>query len=122
MKPKSQITNEKLKQSVLITLADQEMVRIMNSVILHSKSITEIIRETDIPHTTAYRKIKWMLAQDLLTVERIVVSKDGKKFSLIRSVFKSIDVRYQYHDVIIEVERNVDILQKTAQKIFTLES
>jgi hypothetical protein len=119
---KIQVTNEKLKQSILTSLADPEMASILNSAIIHPKSINEIINETAIPHTTAYRKIKWMLDNNLLTVEKIVVNKDGKKFSLIKSVFRSIYVRYEHHNVTIEIERNVDLLQNTAQRIFSLDS
>jgi hypothetical protein len=122
MLAKIPITNEKLKHAILAALADQEMVNIMNSAIIWPKSINDIIRETVIPHTTAYRKIKWMLEYGLLTVDKIVVSKDGKKFSLIKSVFKSIDTSYEYDKVSIVVEHNMNIIQKTAQRIFSLDS
>lgn len=114
------VTGE-LKQSILTVLADKEMVTIMNSSILHPRSIVDIIRETGLPHTTTYRKIKWMISHGILTVEKIVVSKDGKKFSLIRSIFKSIEVRYEYQDVSIQVDRNVDTISKITQRIFSLE-
>jgi len=116
------INNEKLKQSILTCLADREMVNIMSSAIIQSKSINDIIKETDVPHTTAYRKTKWMLENGLLVVEKIVVSKDGKKFSLLKSVFKSINTRFEYDKITVEVEQNVDTLQKIAQRIFSLNS
>ena len=114
------INNEELKQSLLTTMGDKEMVRILNATILQSKSITDIIKETNIPHTTAYRKTKWMVEKGLLTVDRIEVSSDGKKFSLLRSVFKSIESKYEYDKLTVEIEQNVDLLQKIAQKIFSL--
>ena len=116
------IYNEKLKNSILTSLADQEMVNIMNSAIIHSKSITDIIRETCIAHTTAYRKIKWMVEKGLLVVEKIDITEDGKKFSLLKSVFKSINVRYEYDKVTVEVEQNINTLHKIAAKVFSLDS
>jgi predicted transcriptional regulator len=106
----------------LTSLADQEMVKIMNSIIFHSKSITAIIREAGIAHTTAYRKIKWMVEKGLLVVEKIDITEDGKKFSLLKSVFKSISVRYEHDEVTVEVEQNVNALHNMAAKFFSLNS
>ena len=115
------IHDERLKNSILTSLADQEMVKIMNSIIIHSKSITDIIREASIAHTTAYRKIKWMVEKGLLVVEKIDITEDGKKFSLLKSVFKSMTVRYEYDRVTVEAEQNVNTLQKITEKIFSLD-
>ena len=120
--PRIPINNEKYKESILTALADGDMVNVMNSAVIQPKSITEIIRETDISHTTAYRKAKWMVENGLLVIEKIVVSKDGKKFSLLKSVFKSINIKYEYDRVTVEIEQNVDVLHKVAQRIFSLES
>lgn len=120
MQPKILVATEELKRAILTALADPEMVGIMNSAVARSRSINDIIRETGLPHTTAYRKIKWMICHGLLIVEKIVVSEEGKKFSLVKSIFKSIEVRYENHDVAISAERNVDTLHKTAQRIFSL--
>jgi len=116
------IYKEKLKNSILTSLADQEMVNIMNSAIIHSKSIIDIIRETSIAHTTAYRKIKWMVEKGLLVVEKIDITEDGKKFSLLKTVYKSINVRYEYDKVTVESEQNVNALQDITVKIFSLDS
>jgi len=119
--PKIPINNEKFKQAILTALADKEMVNITNSTIIQSKSINDIIKEIGIPHTTAYRKTRWMLENGLLIVEKIAIGKDGKKFSLLKSVFKTINARYEYDKVTVEVEQNVDTLQKVAQRIFSLD-
>jgi hypothetical protein len=38
-------------------MADPEAVSIINSTMNQSKSVSDIIKETNMPHTTAYRKI-----------------------------------------------------------------
>jgi len=120
--PRIPINNEKYKESILTALADGDMVNVMNSAVIQPKSISDIIKETDISHTTAYRKAKWMVENGLLVIEKIVVSKDGKKFSLLKSVFKSINIKYEYDRVTVEIEQNVDVLHKVAQRIFSLDS
>ncbi len=46
-------------RAVLTTLADNEITKILDSTINHLKSVNEISKETNMSHTTAFRKIKW---------------------------------------------------------------
>lgn len=115
------IKNPRLKRSILSALADEETMSILDSAILEPKSVNQIIKETDIPHTSTYRKVKWLLDNDLLINEKFIITSDGKKSTLFRSVFKSITVRYRQKDMIIEVENNVDVIEKTARRLFSLE-
>ena len=78
----------------------------------NSKSVSQIIRDTEIPHTTAYRKIGWLLEEKLLVVDKIDITEDGKKSSLFRTVLKSFNIKYEYNNVIIEPEQNSDTLKK----------
>jgi hypothetical protein len=100
-------------------LADEEMMKILDSVMYHSKSIVDISREYNIPHTTCYRK--WLLNEGLVIVDRIIITPEGKKFSLYHSVLKSINVKYESNNVIIEAEQNFDIIKKTMSRFYSLE-
>ncbi|MGC1932964.1 MAG: hypothetical protein WA667_28655 [Candidatus Nitrosopolaris sp.] len=56
------IESQRIKRALLIALTDEEMIKIMNCVIDHSKSFSDIIAEnSSISRTTAFRKIKWLL-------------------------------------------------------------
>ena len=116
------ISKEKLKDAILIAIGDKEMVQIMNCSMYKSVSVNEIIKETGIPHTTAYRKIKWMLENGILITERILITEDGKKSSLIKSTLKSISVNYERNEIIVQAEYNVDPLSRTVNKFFSLDS
>ena len=85
------------------------------------KSGNQIVRETDISHTTAYRKIKWLVEEGLLIVDKIQVTEEGKKSSFFRTVLKSFTVKYEYNNVVIEAEQNVDSLKKITEKFFSLD-
>jgi len=60
------INNNELKQDILTALADKEMLKILNLSMYNSKSVNDIIRESDISYTTVYRKIKWLLDKEYL--------------------------------------------------------
>ena len=95
------VKSQRAKKAILTSLADEEMVKILNSIMNSSKSINQIIRETNIAYTTCYRKMNWLLEEGLVILDKIVITSEGKKFSLFHSVLKSINVRYENNDVII---------------------
>jgi DNA-binding transcriptional ArsR family regulator len=115
------IKNERLKRAILAALADTELQKILDASMYQSKSVNDIILETNVSHTTAYRKIKWLVEEKLLIVDKIEITEDGKKSSLFRTILKSFNVRYEYNNVVIEAEQNFDTLRKITEKFFSLE-
>lgn len=115
------IKSEKLKRAILAALADTELQKILDAVMYQSKSVNQIIHETNVSHTTAYRKMRWLVEEKLLIVDKIEITEDGKKSSLFRTVLKSFNVRYQYNNVVIEAEQNVNTLKKVTEKFFSLD-
>jgi hypothetical protein len=115
------IRSQKTKTSILLALADPEMKSILDFAAYESKSINQIIRECDIAHTSAYRKVKWLLENNLLVTDSFVITQDGKKSSLVRSVFKSITVKYTPVDMVVEIEQNIDVLEKTTRRMLSLD-
>jgi hypothetical protein len=116
------IKSQRVKRALVAALADEEMIKIMNCVMNHSKSFIDITRENnDIPYTTAFRKIKWLLNEGLLIVDKIVITDAGKKFSLYHSTLKTISVKYENNEMIVEAEQNYDIARKWVGRFFSLD-
>lgn len=114
------VKRDTFKHAIMTAMADKEMVKILDCATFRSRSVNDVIRETGISHSTAYRKIKWMLEESLLFTERIEVTPDGKKFSLFRSTLRSINARYEHGKLAVDIEYNVDVLEKTAERLFSL--
>jgi len=116
------ISNQKIKKAITVALADEDMMKIMNSVTDESKSIRSIMIERNIAYTTAYRKTKWLLSQSLLVVDRFEITPDGKKSSLVRSALRSISVKYEEDGtVFVEAEENVNALKKVMKNFLSME-
>jgi len=116
------ISNQKIKKAITAALADEDMMKIMNSVTDESKSIRSIMTERNIAYTTAYRKTKWLLSQSLLVVDRFEITPDGKKSSLVRSALRSISVKYEEDGtVFVEAEENVNALKKVMKNFLSME-
>lgn len=114
------VKNERSKRAILAALGDTELQKILDATMFNSKSVSQIIRDTEIPHTTAYRKIGWLLEEKLLVVDKIDITEDGKKSSLFSTVLKSFNIKYEYNNVVIEAEQNYDTLKKITEKFFSL--
>src|ERR1043166_8732652 len=116
------IKSQRIKNALLTALADEEMVKIMNCVMNQSKSFNDITAENrDIPHTTAFRKTKWLLNNEFLIVDKIIITPAGKKFSLYHSTLKAINVKYENTNVIVEADQNFDIPKKWVANFFSLD-
>jgi hypothetical protein len=115
------IQNERSKRAILATLADTELQKILDAAMFNSKSVNQIIKDTGISHTTAYRKIGWLLDEKLLVVDKIHITEYGKKFSLLRTVLKSFNIKYESNNVVIEAEQNFDTVKKVTDKFFSLD-
>ena len=115
------IKSQRAKRAILTALADEDMTKILDAVMIHSKSINDIIRENNIAHTTGYRKTNWLLKEGLLIIDKIIITPEGKKYSLFHSVLKSITVKYEHKDVIIEAEQNYDIIEKKMARFYSLD-
>src|SRR5215831_15295474 len=114
------VRRERLKRGILAVLADMELQKILDVAMHQSKSANQIIRESNVSHSTGYRKIGWLLDNKLLIVDKIEITEDGKKSSLFRTVLKSFNVKYEHNNVAIEAEQNYDTLRKITENFFTL--
>jgi two-component system, OmpR family, sensor histidine kinase VicK len=106
---------------VLTALADNEMMKILDSAMNQSKSVNEILKETSIPHSTGFRKLKWLLNEGLIMLDKIIITPDGKKFSLYHTTLKSISVKYEDANVVVKAEPNFAITKKSIMKFFSLD-
>lgn len=114
------ILDSQKRKAILTALADPEAVSIIDSTMNQSKSVSDIIRETNVPHTTAYRKIKWLVDEQLLVVDKILINDEGKKYSLFHSVFRSIIVKYENNKILIDAEENIEPLNRLTERFFSL--
>jgi len=92
--------------NLLRALADDHSRKIIACTIYGGKSVADIVRECNIPHTTAYRLVNELKRQGFLFVERTAVGRDGKKYLLYRSSVKNAIVKFDESQIAIEVSPN----------------
>ena len=115
-----QVAEEERKKAVLRALLDDQSRVILTSTMLVPKSVVDITREQRIPVTSAYRKVKELKEFGLLRVERIVLTDDGKKYELVRSVIRAANVQFDKGILDVDVTTNVEADEKVVKRFFTL--
>lgn len=100
------IRDENVRKALLGVLADEEALRVIASTILKPKSVLELMRECNLPHTSAYRLVNELRDSGLLVAERQVVTENGKKYALYKSTFKGVAVRFEHGELELEVDSN----------------
>ncbi|MDG6995102.1 MAG: helix-turn-helix transcriptional regulator [Nitrososphaerota archaeon] len=109
------ITNAAVKESLIRALADDYSRKIMLSTIVKPDSVEGLSRSLDIPISTAYRRVNDLKESGILTVEKTILTEDGKKFELYRSAFRTFRIDLNQGEISIEAELNEDVAGRFAR-------
>ena len=101
------ITDEKQKKIIVDALLDEYSRKILDSTIDESKSITDIMREQGIPMTSTYRRVKLLMDNKLVKVERSMVTDDGKRYFLYLSNIKDASIQFNKGELLVEITPNI---------------
>ena len=78
----------------------------MNFTIEKPKSVVEIVKECDIPMTTAYRRVKELEESKILKVTGSIITDDGKKYFLYQNRLKSVYVVFGLESLEVQIVEN----------------
>jgi len=95
-----------LRKAILKALSDDYSRTIMNATIEKSKSAVDLVKECDIPMTTAYRRIHELEESKILKVTGAIVTDDGKKYYLYQNRIKSIYVTFGLESLDVQIVDN----------------
>jgi DNA-binding Lrp family transcriptional regulator len=109
------IASRKIQYYLLKALSDEYSRKILMETIYKAQSVEELSRLLDIPISTAYRRVKEMSAEGLLTIERTVMGADGKKYETYRSAFKGFKIDLDRIDAEMDVELNEDVANRLSR-------
>ncbi len=96
-------------------LADDYSRKILLETINKAESVEELSRSLDIPISTAYRRVNEMKEEGILTVEKTILTQDGKKFELYRSAFRTFHINLNQGEIDIDVELNEDVASRLSR-------
>ncbi len=106
------VQEESLKRAVLEAMADDCSLAILKGTTLRARSATELVHEFSLPSSTVYRRIDDLAKTGLLAIDSIILTNDGKKFSLYRSTIRHIRAEYNAGKLEVTIALNEDVLSK----------
>jgi predicted transcriptional regulator len=109
------IDNLKLRDSLISALADEYSRKIILRTINRAESVEDLSRAENIPISTAYRRVNELKEVGLLTVEKTILTGEGKKYELYRSAFKSFVIDLEQGEIAIDAELNEDVATRLSR-------
>jgi predicted transcriptional regulator len=103
------ITSQSVKDALIRALADEYSRKILLSTINQAKSVEDLSQHENIPISTTYRRVNEMKEVGLLTVEKTILTGDGKKYELYRSAFKTMHLNLEQGQIEIDADLNEDV-------------
>lgn len=99
-------------EALASTVLDGRCRAILAATMARPKSAEELSGECSIPLVSCYRKLRDLIERDVLVVERIVISGDGRRFALYRSSFSSLEFLLENGELTVEARLNPGVLGK----------
>ncbi len=105
-----------LPKALLEALGDDPSRRILNSAIAAGKTVEEMSAEQGLPLSTCYRKVRGLLDEGLMILERMVVTQTGKRYAVYRTSILEAKISFNDGAVDIQVTPNPDVLDKLRRR------
>jgi DNA-binding transcriptional ArsR family regulator len=99
----------KMGSALLRAMSDPTAAIILNATITQGRSVEEICAQNGVPISTAYRRMHELVKEGLVTVERAIVTGDGKKYMIYRTMFSKVSVDFETGACRIEAVPNMGL-------------
>jgi len=109
------ITGQQVRDALIRALADDYSRKILLNTVDQARSVEEMSHSLQIPISTTYRRVNEMREEGIITVEKTIITEDGKKFELYRSSFKGINLQLEKGEIVVDVELNEDIATRLSR-------
>jgi len=103
-----------LSRVFLESFADQDKKAILGSVTDDSLIIAKILETCNIPQTSGYRKINFLIKNGLLVANGFELAQDGKKVRKYETIFDNVKVDIIKNNVAVKVQLKKSLLAESS--------
>jgi len=103
-----------LSKVFLESFADQDKKVILGSVMDESLIIAKILETCNIPQTSGYRKINFLINNGLLVANGFELAQDGKKVKKYETIFDNVKVDIIKNNVAVKVQLKKSLLAESS--------
>ena len=94
------------RKAILKALSDEYSRTIMNYTIEKPRSVVDIVKDCDVPMTTAYRRVHDLEENKILKITGSILTDDGKKYFLYQNRLKAIYVVFGLDSLDVQIVEN----------------
>lgn len=106
------ISDSEISESILKAFSDSEMSKILNASIGEPWTITDILAKLDIPKTSGYRKINFLIEEGLLIKIGTEMTANRRKIDKYKSLFDNVNIDFK-NKISVNVQFTQDIITKS---------
>jgi predicted transcriptional regulator len=107
------LLSENVRNALIRAFADEYSRKILFRTIDKAESVEELSESENIPISTVYRRVNEMEEVGILTVEKTILTDEGKKFERYRSAFSAVHLEMNSKgEIVVDVELNQDVVTR----------
>ncbi|MEX0911746.1 MAG: transcriptional regulator [Nitrosopumilaceae archaeon] len=107
------VEDQFLSSVILEAFGDEDKKRILTALLEEPRIISEVLSICNIPQTSGYRKINWLIDNGLLITHGFITTNDGKRVNKYIPVFENIKINIVKNKVTISVHLNKESMSKS---------
>jgi hypothetical protein len=100
------------QDAIVSSLSDPSSRAIVLCTMEEGKTVAEISAETGVPSSTCYRRIAELSKDRILVMERMVLTREGKKFARYRCAAAGVHIDVGHGKVSVSVSSDPAVLEK----------
>ena len=100
------VEDQFLTTIILEAFGDDDKKQMLTALLEQPLIISEVLSICNIPQTSGYRKINWLIDNGLLTIDGFITTSDGKRVNKYIPVFENIKINIVKNKVTVKVQLN----------------
>ena len=107
------VEDQFLSRVILEAFGDEDKKQILTALLEEPRIISEVLSICNVPQTSGYRKINWLIDNGLLTVHDFITTNDGKRVNKYTPIFENIKINIVKNKVTVRVQLNKESMNKS---------
>ena len=107
------VEDQFLSRVILEAFGDEDKKQILTALLKEPRIISEVLTICNVPQTSGYRKINWLIDNGLLTTHGFITTNDGKRVNKYTPVFENIKINIVKDKVAVRVLLNKESMSKS---------
>ena len=107
------VEDQFLSRVILEAFGDEDKKQILTALLEEPRIISEVLSICNVPQTSGYRKINWLIDNGLLTAHDFITTNDGKRVNKYAPIFENIKINIVKNKVTVRVQLNKESMNKS---------